>query len=108
VWWNKAAFGVDASGNPLSTAALNSIFGNATRNNPKARAPWILSENISLAKHFKITESMRITFRAEAFNLLNRVRWGGPDSTFTSPTFGFVRSQSNSPRQMQFALKFNF
>jgi hypothetical protein len=108
VWWNKAAFGVDSSGNPLSTAALNSIFGNATRNNPKARAPWILNENVSLAKNFKVTESMKITFRAEAFNLLNHVRWGGPDSTVTSSSFGIVRSQANTPRQMQFALKFNF
>jgi len=108
VWWNKAAFGVDASGNPLSTAALNSVFGNATRNNPKARAPWVLNENVSLAKNFKVTESMKITFRAEGFNLLNRVRWGVPDTTFTSSTFGIVRSQANNPRQMQFALKFNF
>ena len=51
---------------------------------------------------------MKVTFRAEGFNLLNRVRWGAPDSTFTSPTFGIVRSQANNPRQMQFALKFNF
>ena len=108
VWWNKAAFGVDASGSPLSTAALNSIFGNATRTNPKARAPWILNENVSLAKNFKVTERIRITFRAEGFNLLNRVRWGTPDSTVTSSAFGIIRSQANNPRQMQFALKFNF
>jgi len=105
VWWNKNAFGVDASGNPLSTTALNSGFGNAARFNPKARSPWISNENVSLAKIFKITERFNLTFRAEAFNLLNRVRWGSPDSTVTSPTFGVVRSQANNPRQMQFALK---
>ncbi|MEO8125543.1 MAG: TonB-dependent receptor, partial [Bryobacteraceae bacterium] len=108
VWWNAKAFGVDGSGNPLSAATLSSQFGNATRNNPKARSPWLLNENASVAKKFDITERFKLTFRAEGFNLLNRVRWGAPDSTVTSSTFGIIRSQGNSPRQMQFALKLNF
>jgi hypothetical protein len=105
VWWSKSAFGVDMNGNPLSPAALNSFFGNATRNNPKARSPWLLNENISLAKVFKVKERLTMTLRAEAFDVLNRVRWGVPDSTVTSSTFGIVRSQGNTPRQIQFGLK---
>jgi hypothetical protein len=46
--------------------------------------------------------------RFEAFNVFNRVRWGGPDSTVTSPNFGVIRSQGNDPRRMQFALKVAF
>jgi hypothetical protein len=107
-WWNKSAFQVDTQGNPLSTAFLNSYFGNATRYNPKMRAPWGLNEDLGLSKVFKITERFNVTFRAETFNLLNRVRWGVPGSTFTSTTFGSVRSQANTPRQMQFALKVVF
>ena len=109
VWWNKSAFQVDAAGNPLSTAYLNSYFGNSTRNNPKMRSPWNLEEDLSVAKPFKITERVSVTLRAEAFNILNRVRWGGPSSsTVTSSSFGLIRSQANRPRQMQFALKVVF
>jgi hypothetical protein len=109
LWWNKSAFQVDAQGNPLSTAYLNSYFGDATRYNPKARAPWLLNEDVGLGKIFKITERFNITFRAETFNLLNRVRWGAPQSsTLTNTSFGLIRSQANTPRQMQFALKLVF
>jgi len=109
VWWNKAAFGVDATGRQMTnTELLYAGFGNASRNNPKERAPWNMYENVSLAKKFDFTERINVMFRAEAFNLLNRVRWGGPDSTVTSPSFGQVRSQANDPRRMQLALRINF
>ncbi|MBI3682860.1 MAG: TonB-dependent receptor [Acidobacteria bacterium] len=103
VWWNRNAFQQG-----ISTERLNSEFGNSTRNNPKTRGPWILNENVSVAKSFGITEKVRATFRWEAFNLLNRVRWSGPNSTITSASFGLVRGQSNVPRQMQLALKVVF
>ena len=83
-------------------------IGNASKNNPKARAPWFLNENVSLAKNVNLTEKVKLTIRGEAFNVLNRVRWGSPDSTLTSSTFGQVRSQGNSPRQMQLAAKIVF
>ena len=102
-WWNAAAFNQG-----ISTDVLNSTFGNATRNNPKARTPWILSENLSLQKEIHIDEKRLFTLRFEAFNVLNRVRWGGPDSSINSTTFGQVRTQGNTPRQMQGSLRFQF
>jgi hypothetical protein len=80
-------------------------FGNATLRNPKERSPWNHNENLSVARTFQITERLRADFRWEAFNLLNRVRWGGPDSGMTSNNFGLVRSTANTPRQMQLGLK---
>jgi hypothetical protein len=68
----------------------------------------VLNENVSLAKGFAIAEGVQATLRAEAFNLFNRVRWGGPNSSYTSPDFGLVRSQANSPRQIQLALRLTF
>jgi hypothetical protein len=109
VWWNKAAFGVDANGRQMtSTEILYAGFGNATRNNPKVRTPWLLNENFSVSKNFPITERIKLTFRAEAFNIFNRFRLGGPDSNFVSASFGNIRSQGNDPRRMQFALKLAF
>ena len=109
VWWNKAAFGVDANGNQLTqTQLLYYGFGNATRDNPKARAPWFLNENLTLSKNIDITERVKAILRFEAFNLLNRVRMGLPDSTVTSASFGQIRAQANDPRRMQFAAKIVF
>jgi hypothetical protein len=90
--------------------ALNSI-GNVTRYNPKVRQFPNLNENISLAKSFPIWESMRIEFRAEAFNVLNRVRFGTGSTTLQDQNFGHLTSAGdllNSPRSMQMALKLYF
>jgi hypothetical protein len=106
-WWNPAAFGIDASGNKIANL-LTAGFGNATKNNPKIRTPWTLNENFSLSKNVDFTEHVKLTLRVEAFNIFNRVRWGGPDSTASSAGFGNVTSQGNDPRRMQFALKITF
>jgi hypothetical protein len=107
-WWDPAAFQVDANGRKLTQAELNSAIGNASRNNPKERAPWFHNENLALAKNLDLTEKVKFTLRAEAFNVLNRVRMGNPDSTVTSVNFGVIRSQANDPRRMQFGAKIVF
>jgi hypothetical protein len=88
----------------------NSI-GNETRYNPKLRYFPNLNENISLARSFAIHESLRIEFRAEAFNAFNRVRFGTGSNSLQSTTFGVLTSNSdilNTPRQLQLALKLYF
>jgi hypothetical protein len=102
-WYDRNAFNQG-----ISTDRLNTEFGNATRNNPRLRTPWNLNENIALAKNIVITERVRMSLRGEAFNIFNRVRWGGPSGTVTAATFGDVRSQGNTPRRMQVAFKVNF
>lgn len=60
----------------------------------------------SLFKIFSLTEKFRLQFRAEAFNSLNRVRFGSPNTTVTAgANFGRITTQANDPRQMQFGLK---
>lgn len=86
-------------------------FGNETRYNPKFRQFANLNENISLTKGFTITEKIRLDFRAEAFNVFNRVRFGTGSLTIQSAQFGVLTSSGdllNSPRQMQLALKLYF
>jgi len=83
-------------------------FGNAPRFNGKARMAWDLNENFSLGKSFYMTESLRLDFRAEAFNIFNRVKFSSGSTNVDSATFGQVRSTENEPRRMQFALKLIF
>ncbi len=80
-------------------------FGNATRYNPKVRGFWGLNENVSLAKTFRVGESLRVDLRAEAFNIFNRTIFGTGSTNLNAGTFGQVTSQLNDPRQMQMGLK---
>ncbi|HLH03214.1 MAG TPA: carboxypeptidase regulatory-like domain-containing protein [Bryobacteraceae bacterium] len=86
-------------------------FGNATRFNPKVRQFPNLNENVSVARSFPVREQMRFEFRAEAFNVFNRVRFGTGDVNLQDQNFGRLTSSSdllNTPRQLQLALKFYF
>ncbi len=121
-WWDCTAFQraqvtataavLNACGQPLTGTAkafaARDRFGTASSRNPKERTPWFFNENISVARTFFFTEKLKMDFRWEAFNVLNRVRWGGPNGDLNSQDFGLVRSQGNTPRQMQFGLKLEF
>ena len=71
LWYDKNAFNQG-----ISSATLNAMFGNATRNNPKLRTPWNFNENVALGRSFRFGERRSFDVRGEAFNVLNRVRWG--------------------------------
>jgi hypothetical protein len=93
-----------------ASSTLNTI-GNATRFNPKLRFFNNLNENMSVTRTFRIKEQSRLEFRAEAFNVFNRVRFGTGSTQLQSQTFGVLTgsgSQINSPRNLQLALKLYF
>ncbi|MFL6414868.1 MAG: carboxypeptidase regulatory-like domain-containing protein, partial [Bryobacteraceae bacterium] len=98
--------------NPNNSLADQGLgIGNMTRFNPKVRNFANLNENISLTRVFPIHERIRVEFRAEAFNAFNRVRFGTGSTLLQSQQFGQpVGSgiQTNTPRQLQLALKLNF
>jgi hypothetical protein len=73
------------------------------------RAPGFFNLDTSIGKKFNITERQRIEFRAEMFNILNSVSWGPPGRDITTPaSYGAITSQVNSPRNIQFSLKYAF
>ena len=80
-------------------------FGNEGRN--VVRGPGIETVDLSLFKSFSITESTRLQFRAEAFNLLNHANLALPENDLQSPAFGQIL-QAAPPRLLQLALKFYF
>lgn len=85
--------------------------GNSTRANPLLREFPNYNENISVGKSFRISENSRVDFRWEAFNVFNRVRFGTGPRSLSDPNFGRLTSNSdllNTPRTMQFGLKFYF
>ena len=72
---------------------------------------------MALARIFRVKERMALEFRAEAFNIENRVNPGDPtntaafvggvDVTLTSANFGKI-VEALDPRILQMALKLTF
>ena len=83
-------------------------FGDVGRTLPNVRAEGNQNIDFSLFKNFQVKERLTMQFRAEAFNLLNQVVFGIPNMVLSSGQFGVISTQSNTPRQMQFALKLLF
>jgi hypothetical protein len=103
-WFNMAAFQdppsstATAGGGGYGDAARNTIFG-----------PGYANVDFSLFKKFKIKEKVELQFRAEVFNLFNKVNFLYPVSmTNATWTSGGVLTQSQPARIGQGALKIIF
>ena len=83
-------------------------LGDVPRSSGYLRGPRTFQDDVSLIKYFPIHESIKLQFRLEAFNVLNKVQFGLPGTTYGSATFGQINSQANLPRNVQAALKLNF
>jgi hypothetical protein len=106
-YFNPAAFKVPGTvpnyrGVPLQT------FGNAGR--MILRGPGQRNLDFSLFKNFWLTESTRVEFRAEAFNLSNTPTFNLPGAATAALTvgnagFGKLASAQTVGRQVQFGMK---
>jgi hypothetical protein len=106
---NRAAFSLPAAGQ----------FGNLGRNVVRGFGAWQI--DTALRREFKLKESLRLQFRAEAFNLLNHPNFGSIQTTLTAANFGQATNTLNQqlggisqlyqiggPRSLQFAVKVLF
>ncbi|HYE75870.1 MAG TPA: TonB-dependent receptor [Blastocatellia bacterium] len=66
------------------------------------------SFDFSIFKQFRITEGSQLQFRAEAFNLTNTPSFNAPNTAIDTAAGGRVTSTASLPRQIQFAVKYNF
>ena len=64
--------------------------------------------DLTIEKNFVITESKRLEFRAEAFNISNTPTFAAPGATIGSSSAGIITSTLNAGRVLQGALKFYF
>jgi hypothetical protein len=81
-------------------------FGNSGRNS--LRNPNRINFDMGLLKNFKITESMGLQFRAEAFNVFNHTEFiNDLSNTLGNSGFGQLGAAHN-PRILQLALKYMF
>jgi hypothetical protein len=93
--------------------------GQTPRNFLRLFGAWQM--DIAVRREFPIHESVKLQFRAEAFNVFNHPNFGAVDSAFGDSTFGLITGtlsqslgvlnplyQMGGPRSMQFALKLVF
>ena len=108
-WFNPNAFVVPQGG----------TYGNLGRG--VFSGPGLADLDFSLFKNTSLTERTNLEFRAEFFNMFNRVNFGPPNTTVfssstvnganvfsTSPSAGFITTLATNPRQIQFGLKLIF
>jgi hypothetical protein len=83
------------------------IFGNLGRN--ILRGPDQRDFDIAVIKITPLTERVKLIFRWEIFNLLNRSNFANPSNDVSTPsTFGVISALTVNPRIMQYALKLEF
>jgi hypothetical protein len=99
-WFNTACF----------TQPAAFTFGDESRVDSNLRSAGIANWDFSAFKSFPISreDRVRLQFRAEFFNIFNRVQFNTPGQGLGSSNFGVVSGQQNSPRLVQLALRLNF
>jgi hypothetical protein len=79
-WFNPANFG-----DPVPYT-----YGNSGRDSTMVPGFWSIDGNVQ--KHFKITETVKMLIRADAFNLFNHKNLGEPGETIDLPNTGVISS----------------
>lgn len=99
-WFNPAAF--------LAPPVNSGFYGNAGRD--MIPGPGLATWDFSVLKDTTIHERIKLQFRAEIFNILNRANFNTPNLIVFTPsgvsgTAGSISSTSTTARQVQFGLK---
>lgn len=94
-WFSPATFAKPAAG----------FYGNAGTG--IIRGPGLIVFDTGLYKDFAVTERHIFELRAEIFNTFNHTNFSTVNTTFGSPTFGFVTA-ARDPRIIELALRYRF
>lgn len=114
---------IPSSNGTATAGATGTDLGNVGRN--VLRGPRQFNIDFSLTKRLRLRGTKSIEFRAEAYNVMNRVNLDNPISNMTAVPatsinpntgevtgdpgdFGRIVSTSNNPRLIQLAFKFEF
>lgn len=115
-WFNTAAF--DFSGTCPAAGLVDltgpgdptKAFGDSPRFFSNLRVPGVNNVDFSMQKDFKLHlgEQGRLTFQADAFDVLNHPQFGPPASDPTSSNFGQIVGTSLNNRTLQLGLHLYF
>ena len=101
-WFNAAAF----------SPAAPFTFGSAALYHNDFRQPAIAFENVGIAKRTILFNNeknpVELLYRADAFNLFNRTRFGGVNGTVGNVNFGRPTGPQVGARTITMGLRLNF
>ena len=107
--WRTTATSIPATDNYFNRGAWTDPgplqFGNAPKRDGDVRGFPNYSEDINIFKTFRLREPMRLRFELSMGNLFNRVVFCDPNQNWSSPAFGTVSTQCNTPRSTQVAVQ---
>lgn len=105
-WLNRAAFVQPPSATSIGETNYAVLGGIGQQ----ARGPGFNNLDSSLFKNFNFTETLRLQFRAEAFNTTNTAQFAQPSTSLSSSSFGVITATrtAQSSRRLQLALKMFF
>ena len=116
-FFDPNSFTENATDNTVAPCSAGAVFGcydaallGTTGNTRRTLCcgPSISNTDFAVLKTFTISESKRVDFRGEFFNIFNHTEFFNPDGNSSDGAqFGQV-TQAKDPRLMQFALKFFF
>jgi hypothetical protein len=95
-WFNTAAFSTPAA----------FTFGNVGRNT--VYGPGRQTLDLALQREFAMTETVKLQFRAEAFNALNHTNLGTPNRFVNTPQFGTITEAATPGREIQLGVRVSF
>jgi len=98
-YFNTSAFVQVPAGVPYGNVRRNSLLG-----------PGLFNTDLSGFKNFHVLREGTLQFRAEFFNIFNRVNLANPNGTLSSPKFGTISGLAGgtAPRIVQLAARYNF
>jgi outer membrane receptor protein involved in Fe transport len=88
-------------------AATRATIRPGNANPSQVHGPHRWTVDLSIGKAFRINESVQVQVRADAFNALNHVNYGNPNSNITSPDFGRITG-AGAPRSGQVGARLTF
>ncbi|MGC8548997.1 MAG: TonB-dependent receptor [Acidobacteriaceae bacterium] len=110
-------FGTDPSASPCTQAGNDNgtcAYGNpavntfGTAGNGTERGPGFLNVDMSAFKDFHTFGDQSLRFQFDAFNALNIVSYGNPDTNINDSTFGLISGVRSQERHLQFSLHYQF
>jgi hypothetical protein len=95
-WFNQLAFknptDIDINGKVVTYR-----FGDVPRTLSQLRSPGDLNLNVSLSKQTTLSESYKLELRVEAFNVINRVNYNAPNTSFVAGALSSGSSATTAP-----------
>ena len=89
---------------PATSGSIRPASRNCRRSHG-AQIPWQYDDlkgpnyknvDLALSKRVRLKGTSRLNFRIEAYNLLNNMNWGLPNTNITQSTFGQVLTQADA------------